>query len=159
MAKPARPKPEPQASPKMTRAEKALRALALGYPETSEEFPWGERVIKVRRKVFLFMGHGHGEGKGTRVLSLSVKLPETGTMALLLPFVESTGYGLGRSGWITAQFPSADVAPIDLIAEWIDESYRAVASKSLVARLPERRAATPKPRRTSQRRPARERRS
>jgi predicted DNA-binding protein (MmcQ/YjbR family) len=156
MAKPARPKPEPQASPKMTRAEKALRALALGYPETSEEFPWGERVIKVRGKVFIFMGHGHGEGKGTRLLSLSVKLPETGTMALLLPFVEPTGYGLGKSGWITAQFPSADVAPVDLIADWIDESYRALAPKALVAKLPHRGSAAPKP---SQPRPPRQRRS
>jgi predicted DNA-binding protein (MmcQ/YjbR family) len=156
MAKPARPKTDPQASPKMTRAEKALRALALGYPETIEEFPWGERVIKVRRKVFIFMGHGHGEGEGTRVLSLSVKLPETGTMALLLPFVEPTGYGLGKSGWITAQFPSAEVAPVDLIAEWIDESYRAVAPRALVAKLPERGAAAPK---LSGRRPQPKRRS
>jgi len=160
MAKPAGPKTEPAPSPKLTRAEKALRALALGYPETLEEFPWGERVIKVRRKVFLFMGHGHGPGQGTGVLSLSVKLPETGTMALLLPFVEPTGYGLGKSGWITAQFPSAAAAPVDLIAEWIDESYRAVAPKSLVARLPERRAAAPKPSEPSRRRrPPRKRRS
>lgn len=145
MATPAGPKKKPPPSLKLTRAEKALRALALGYPETLEEFPWGERVIKVRRKVFVFMGHGHGEGKGTRVLSLSVKLPETGTMALLLPFVEPTGYGLGKSGWITARFPSADVAPVELIAEWIDESYRAVAPKALVVKLPERGAAAPKP--------------
>jgi len=145
VANPARPKVDPQASPRLTRAEKALRALALGYPETSEEFPWGERVIKVRRKVFLFMGHGHGKGKGTRVLSLSVKLPETGTMALLLPFVEPTGYGLGKSGWITAQFPSATAAPVELIADWIDESYRAVAPKSLVAQLPQRRKAARNP--------------
>jgi len=156
MANPARLKPEPQASPRMTRAEKALRVLALGYPETTEEFPWGERVIKVGGKVFIFMGHGDGEGKGTRLLSLSVKLPKTGTMALLLPFVEPTGYGLGKSGWITAQFPSAALAPVDLIAEWIDESYRAVAPRSLVAKLPERGAAAPKP---SRRRSPRQRRS
>ena len=145
MAKPDSARAKAKSDPKMTRAEKTLRALALGYPETSEEFPWGERVIKVRRKVFLFMGHGHGEGQGTGVLSLSVKLPETGTMALLLPFVEPTGYGLGKSGWITAQFPSAGVAPLDLVADWIDESYRAVAPRSLVAKLPERRAPAPKP--------------
>ncbi len=156
MAKPASPKTEPAPSPKLTRVEKALRALALGYPETGEEFPWGERVIKVRGKVFLFMGHGHGEAQGPRVLSLSVKLPATGNMALLLPFVEPTGYGLGKSGWITAQFPSAAAAPVDLIADWIDESYRAVAPKSLVAQLPGRRAGAPK---SSPRRPPRKRRT
>jgi predicted DNA-binding protein (MmcQ/YjbR family) len=130
---------KPPAGPRLTPAEKALRALALGYPETSEHFPWGERVIKVRGKVFIFMG------QGTPELSLSVKLPQTGTMALLLPFVESTGYGLGKAGWVTARFPSGADAPVDLIAEWIDESYRAVAPKSLAARLPEREAATAEP--------------
>jgi predicted DNA-binding protein (MmcQ/YjbR family) len=160
MSKPARPKTttktDTKTDTKMTRAESALRAVALGYPETIEEFPWGERVIKVRGKVFLFLGHGHGPGQGTCALSLSVKLPETGTMALLLPFVEPTGYGLGKSGWITAQFPSAAEVPVDLIADWIDERYRAVAPKSLVAQLPGRRAAAPKP---APRRPRTRRRS
>jgi len=163
MAKPTRSKSKSttgtstQTKIKMSRAETALRALALGYPETGEEFPWGERVIKVRGKVFLFMGQGHGQG--SRVLSLSVKLPDTGTMALLLPFVEPTGYGLGKSSWITAQFPSAAAAPVDLIADWIDESYRAVAPKSLVAQLPEKRESAPKASRPSGRRPASKRRS
>ena len=34
----------------------ALRDFALRYPETHEDFPWGERVIKVKGKVFLFLG-------------------------------------------------------------------------------------------------------
>ena len=33
-----------------------VRALALSYPETTEEFPWGDRVVKVKGKVFVFMG-------------------------------------------------------------------------------------------------------
>ena len=35
--------------------ESRLRELALAYPETREDFPWGERVIKVKDKIFLFM--------------------------------------------------------------------------------------------------------
>jgi hypothetical protein len=35
--------------------ETALRDCALGFPEAVEEFPWGERAIKVKGKVFLFI--------------------------------------------------------------------------------------------------------
>ena len=110
-------------------AQRALRAHALSLPEAREDFPWGERVVKVRKKVFLFMGHG-GDG-----LSLSVKLPESQTVALMLPFTEPTGYGLGKSGWVSATFGRKERPPVDMLVEWIDESYRAVAPKKLVAEL------------------------
>ncbi len=109
------------------RCENALRAFALGFPEAHEDFPWGERVVKVRKKVFVFMGHPGGG------LTLSVKLPESQTVALMLPFTEPTGYGLGNSGWITARFSEAERPPEDMLREWIEESYRAVAPKKLVA--------------------------
>jgi predicted DNA-binding protein (MmcQ/YjbR family) len=113
-------------------AGEALRKLALGYPEAKEEFPWGERVVKVRKKVFVFMGHGDDKGFG-----MSVKLPKSGAMALMLPFAEPTGYGLGKSGWVSVHFDAKQSPPVDLLAEWIDESYRAVAPKTLLARLGE----------------------
>ena len=53
--------------PKPGSAEAALRSHALSYPEAREDFPWGERVIKVRGKVFAFLGRPE-DG-----LSLSVK--------------------------------------------------------------------------------------
>ncbi len=106
-----------------------LRAFALGYPETHEEFPWGERVVKVKGKVFVFLGR---DGKG---LGLSVKLPQSRLMALGLPFASPTAYGLGKSGWVTAQFGPREKPPMDLLRAWIDESYRAVAPKKLVASL------------------------
>ena len=30
--------------------------FALGLPETHEDHPWGETVIKVNKKVFVFLG-------------------------------------------------------------------------------------------------------
>ena len=116
----------------VSRAEKhqlALRDFAMSYPGAHEDFPWGERVVKVKGKVFLFLGKGDG-------LSLSVKLPSSGLVALGLPFASPTGYGLGKSGWVSARFGPKDAAPIDLLRAWIDESYRAVAPKKLVASLP-----------------------
>jgi len=108
---------------------KALREFALGLPEAYEEFPWGERVAKVKGKVFVFLGKGEGE------FGLSVKLPQSAMLALGLPFASPTAYGLGRAGWITARFGPRDKPPLDLLRAWIDESYRAVAPKKLVAAL------------------------
>ena len=41
-------------------AKGTLRAFALRLPRAREEFPWGERVIKVGKKVFVFMGMADG---------------------------------------------------------------------------------------------------
>jgi hypothetical protein len=46
-----------------------LRAVALAYPEATEDFPWGHTAVKVRGKAFLFLS---GEA-GT--LSVTCKLP------------------------------------------------------------------------------------
>lgn len=111
------------------RHELALRRFALGFPETIEEFPWGHRAFKVKKKTFLFLA---ADASG---LSLSVKLPESRGIALTLPFAQPTGYGLGKSGWVTASFPGRRKPPLDLLKEWIEESYRAIAPKKLVAFL------------------------
>lgn len=111
-------------------AEAALREFALGFPETHEDFPWGHIALKVRRKVFLFLGGSESGG-----LSLSVKLTASHTSALDRAFASPTGYGLGKHGWVSAQFEPDDVVPLDLLRTWIDESYRAIAPKKLVATL------------------------
>ena len=58
-----------------------------------------------------------------------------GVAALLAPFAQPTHYGLGKSGWVTASFGKGDHAPLDILKSWIEESYRAVAPKKLVAEL------------------------
>ena len=119
-------------SPKsLERVESSLRDFALAYPESSEEFPWGHRAIKVKGKTFVFLSLEQGE------LSLSAKLPLSGVAALALPFASPTHYGLGKSGWVTARFAKGDEIPLELLEAWIDESYRAIAPKKLVARLPD----------------------
>jgi predicted DNA-binding protein (MmcQ/YjbR family) len=118
----------------------ALREFALRYPEASEDFPWGERVAKVRDKVFVFLGRDDED------LGITVKLPTSGLMALSLPFASPTGYGLGKSGWVTARFGPKDKPPVELLQRWIDESYRAVAPKALLGALTSA-TARPKPRR------------
>lgn len=109
--------------------ELELREVALGYPETHEDFPWGHRVIKVKGKAFIFMGNETGG------LSLSVKLPQSNAAALMMPFATPTGYGLGKSGWVSAEFPKGQQPPMEMLRQWLDESYRAVAPKKLVAQI------------------------
>src|SRR5881396_767329 len=113
----------------LAKTDADLRKFALAYPEAYEEFPWGHRAIKVRGKAFVF------QSLEDKRLGLTVKLPLTGPAALMMPFTEPTRYGLGKSGWVTARFGSGDGIPLDLLRSWVDESYRAIAPKKLVARL------------------------
>lgn len=110
-------------------AYRATLERALTYPETCEESPWGERVVKVRKKVFVFVGQHDGG------FTVTTKLPLSGSMALQLPFASPCGYGLGKSGWVTARFPKGEDVPLELVEAWLDESYRAVAPKTLVKQL------------------------
>ena len=107
--------------------ELELRDYALTFPEVTEDHPWGHRAMKVKKKAFVFLG---GD-KDTKELSMSVKLPTSRDMAVDLPFAEPTGYGLGRSGWVTARFTKVAEVPLDLLKAWIAESYRAIAPKKL----------------------------
>ena len=117
------------ATGRLTREGTALRKFALGYPEAHEEMPWGHHAIKVKGKSFVFLA------ADAETFSLSAKLPSSAGVAVKLPFASPTEYGLGRSGWVTARFPRGARVPLDVLRLWIDESYRAVAPKRLVARL------------------------
>jgi predicted DNA-binding protein (MmcQ/YjbR family) len=110
-------------------AESRLRRKALSYPETKEEFPWEHRAIKVKGKIFLILAMNAGK------LGVTMKLPQSRHSALALPFTESTGYGLGKSGWVTSRFGPVDIVPVEMLLEWLDESYRAIAPKKVVATL------------------------
>ena len=119
--------------------EGALRKFALSYPEATEDFPWGHRALKVRGKAFAFLV------REKDALVLSVKLPKTGYQALALPFAKPTEYGLGKSGWVTARIPpnaATGGAVARQCRDWIDESFRAVAPKRVIAKLDVARTTT-----------------
>lgn len=134
----------------IARAEAALVKVAEGFPEVTESGPWGHRAFKIRGKTFLFLV---ADGDG---LSLSVKLPHSGAQALKLSFTEPTGYGLGKSGWVSAAFKSGATIPLELIAAWLAESFTAIAPKKLSAGdVGTTRAKAAKPTRTSSAKPTR----
>ncbi len=109
---------------------KALRKAALAFPDTVEDFPWGHSAFKVAsKKVFLFLGDDE-EGDGW---SCSMKLPFRNDEALCVKGAERTGYGLGKSGWISFRFTAKAKPPMAKLADYLDESWRAVAPKKLSA--------------------------
>jgi hypothetical protein len=109
-----------------------MRAAAMAYPETVEDMPWGHPAYKVAgKKAFLFVGGDEESG-----LSVSMKLPFRAEAALGYKFAAPTGYGLGRSGWVTFRFGPKAKGPIAKLADYLDESWRAVAPKKLSVAFP-----------------------
>lgn len=112
-------------------AEKKLITFALNYPEAVLQHPWGRDAVKVRGKMFA----AFGGAESPKAFSMTVKLPVSSEMALTLAWVEPTGYGLGKSGWVTARLTAGSDVELDTMKGWIDQSYRAVAPKALVKPL------------------------
>jgi predicted DNA-binding protein (MmcQ/YjbR family) len=109
---------------------KELRAFGLAYPGAHLKSPWPDHLdLAVNDKTFAYLSR-EGEPFG-----ISCKLPHSCTAALMLPFAKPTGYGLGRSGWVSAHFEKGEKPPVELLKAWIDESYRAQAPKKLVAQI------------------------
>jgi predicted DNA-binding protein (MmcQ/YjbR family) len=114
-------------------AVEQLRAFGLRYPGAHTKSPWpGHLDLAVNDKTFAYLSLA-GEP-----LTISCKLPRSADSALSLPFTTPAAYGLGKSGWVTATFPDDAPVPVELLQEWIDESYRAQAPKRLSAGLPAR---------------------
>jgi predicted DNA-binding protein (MmcQ/YjbR family) len=101
-----------------------LRKRALALPGAWEDHPWGDDVVKVAKKIFVFLGE----------TTVTMKLTEAHEAAMSVPGAAPTGYGLGKAGWVTLPL-SAGVPPVDVLCDWLEESYRAVAPKKLAALL------------------------
>jgi predicted DNA-binding protein (MmcQ/YjbR family) len=118
--------------PRTTR--RSILAFALRFPGAFEDHPWGEDVAKVNNKVFVFLGVDD-----TTDLGMTVKLGDSHEQALMVPGAEPTGYGLGRAGWVTVPFRTT-TPPLDVLKDWVEESYRLIAPQRLIAELDERPA-------------------
>jgi predicted DNA-binding protein (MmcQ/YjbR family) len=122
-----------------------LRAFGMTYPGAHRKSPWpGHDDQAVNDKTFAYFSL---EGEP---FSISFKLPYTNHEALKLPFAKPTGYGLGRSGWVTLDPGTGEMPSIEQLELWIDESYRAQAPRKLAAQIGAS-SATGKPRTTNHR--------
>ena len=115
-----------------------VRTFALGLPCAIEDFPWGELVVKVdhpsRRManglvygpMFLWLG-----SREAAAPAVSVKLKASYDQAVTIGgATPMTASGLGQWGWLTVPLVGAD---LDFVRDWVEESYRNVAPKKLLA--------------------------
>lgn len=107
-----------------------IEQFALSLPEAWPDTPWGDRVIKVGKKIFVFLSSADAERPG-----ITVKLPESRDHALSYEGSLLPGYGLGKHGWVTVYVDAVPVGERDVLLDFVEESYRAVATKTLVKRL------------------------
>jgi predicted DNA-binding protein (MmcQ/YjbR family) len=88
----------------LQRLQDELLRFGAALPGAWEDHPWGEVVLKVGTKVFVFFG------RPGAALCFSVKLPRSGESVLERDWAEPTGYGLGKSGWVTIGLERGDEA-------------------------------------------------
>jgi predicted DNA-binding protein (MmcQ/YjbR family) len=108
----------------------ALEEFALSLPETWPDEPWGDRCVKVGKKIVVFLSRPESE----RAV-ITAKLPESAEHALSFPESKPTAYGLGKHGWVTLFVDRIDADEREVLFDFVEESYRAVATKTLVKRL------------------------
>ena len=106
-----------------------LRRRALRLPGTAEGVACAgttleSRTVTAGGKTFLFL-------RDTEIrLKLRDSLPEAATLAA----AESDRYSTGAHGWVTIRPPLAP-ADLDRIERWVEESFRLIASRKLIAQL------------------------
>ncbi|MES2948079.1 MAG: MmcQ/YjbR family DNA-binding protein [Pseudomonadota bacterium] len=109
---------------------KKLKAFGPSLPGTQPKSPWpGHDDVAVNNKTFVYLSVHDGK------LSVSTKLQVSGKVVLELPNSKPTGYGLGKSGWVTVGFNTDEPVILDTVMHWMMESYRAQAPKRLLKEL------------------------
>lgn len=108
----------------------ALEKRGLSYPETSVGVACAgtaieARTVKVKKKAFLFLRE-----QDVR-LKLKDALPEAQSLAA------ASGGTLEASsnGWIKIDYAKGADVPLDTLYRWVDESWRCMATKTLIKRL------------------------
>jgi predicted DNA-binding protein (MmcQ/YjbR family) len=107
-----------------------LEQFALSLPEAWADKPWGDRVVKVAKKIFVFLSAPDSDRPG-----LTVKLPESGDHALSFEGATLPGYGLGK---VTIHVAGVPKREREVLFDFVEESYRTIAPKKLVKQLDNR---------------------
>jgi hypothetical protein len=104
-----------------SKTEQALRKIAIRYPGAEEGIACkGTKVesptFMVGKRAFLFVN--------STVARL--RLGESQKSAAKLAAKEPNRYNVGAGGWSKISYGENDVLPLDLLAKWVDESYRSM---------------------------------
>jgi len=106
-----------------------IRTLALSYPETTERTSCNKAKFEAGKKSFVFLGET-GDG-----WNLMVKLSDSLGELELLTEKMPDNYSVGKHGWTTLRFPVGKGPTKKQLTRWIDESFRLLATKKLIALL------------------------
>lgn len=112
-----------------------LAEFALSFPGAWADEPWGDPVVKVGKKIFVFISSSTSTDP-----AITVKVPDSRAHALSFPESAPTGYGLGKHGWVTIRVDHVPDGERDVLRDFVEESYRAVATKTLVKQLDAQRS-------------------
>lgn len=110
-----------------------VREFARSFPAAFEDFPWGVPVVKIATgwkwpPLFLWLG-----ARDVDAPAVYVKLTDSYEQAVAIAGAFPTAMsGVGQWSRLTVPLPVSDV---DLLFDWVDESYRNVAPKRFVAML------------------------
>lgn len=109
-----------------------VRAFALTLPGSAEEFPWGRASSRSARR----SSSSSAPHDGSHPPGINVKLkdPQLHEHALSVPGAQPSGYGLGGAGWVSVPL-TGDAPAVEVLCDWVEESYRVVAPKRLVTEL------------------------
>ena len=109
-----------------------LKQFGLSLPDTQPKAPWpGHDDVAVNNKTFAYLVL-EDDGNTFR---MSVKLTGSGPEVLKLPHAGPTGYGLGKSGWVSLRYRRDAKPPMEQLQRWMLESYRAQAPKEVLKAL------------------------
>lgn len=108
---------------------KALRDHALSFPGVNESDSCVKRAFRARTKGFLFLGEKPDS------YNVMLKLGDSVDEAVGLTEERSERWSVGKFNWVTMHFDNDEVPPDGLLERWIEESYRLLAPKKLLAEL------------------------
>lgn len=107
-----------------------IESFALAFPEAWVDTPWGDKVVKVGQKIFVFLSPPSSDDP-----VVTVKVPESRAHALSYEGAFPTRYGLGKHGWVSIRVRGVPEEEREVLLDFVEESYRTVAPKRLVSEL------------------------
>lgn len=110
-----------------------LREICLALPAATEKLAWGEPTWRVRDRIFAQLEDHHHNSERVGVW---LKAPD-GAQEVLVGAAPGRFYRppyVGHKGWVGAYLDVADI-DWDELAGLVEQSYRMVAPKRLLAEL------------------------
>ena len=112
-----------------------LRKVALSLPGATEGSSCNKAAFKAGSKNFFFLGERSGPEAGAFTTMLKLTAADSLEEAGKLSDSEPDNFSLGNNGWLSGYFSKGEGPPAKLFEAWIEESYRALAPKKLIAQL------------------------